>query len=97
MCYVATKHRFTNRHWEMEEKCMRWLERHLLTKMTDDALHTLSFDQLKRLVGSPTLFVVHIELDVYLLCRKVCWPGRLGACCLREGGRFLYRQTNHTV
>lgn len=61
----------------MEEKCLRWLERHLLTKMTDDSLHTLSLDLLKRLIESPTLFVVHIELDVYLLCRKVCAVFRL--------------------
>ena len=55
----------------MEAKCVAWLERHLLTNLSDTTLASLPLDLLCRLIESPSLFVVHVELDVYVLCRKV--------------------------
>eukprot|EP01135_Chromosphaera_perkinsii_P007947 Nk52_evm19s1073 gene=Nk52_evmTU19s1073 len=52
------------------QECIKWLERHLCTSLEDKHLGKIPADFLEVVLKSPRLFVVHVELDVYVVVRK---------------------------
>eukprot|EP00128_Syssomonas_multiformis_P012601 Colp12_sorted_trinity150504_noHs@1322 len=54
---------------QLRDKCVLWLQRHFTWAM-EDHLATLDAELLEKVIGSPNLVVIHIEVDVYSILRK---------------------------
>lgn len=54
----------------VETSCVQWLERNLMVVQKPDLLLELSLDLFKRVMSSPNLFVLQVEMDVYSLTKK---------------------------
>ncbi|KAJ8022668.1 Germ cell-less protein-like 1 [Holothuria leucospilota] len=55
---------------EVETNCVQWLERNLMVVQKPDLLLELSLDLFKKVINSPYLFVLQVEMDVYSLTKK---------------------------
>ena len=45
---------------------------HLVLESSGELLHEMDLSLLEDLLGSPDLFVMQVETDVYTLAKKVC-------------------------
>ncbi|XP_062913315.1 germ cell-less protein-like 1 isoform X2 [Mobula hypostoma] len=52
------------------QKCLEWLLNNLMTHQSVELLRELSIDLMGKLVSSPDLFVMQVEMDVYTALKK---------------------------
>ncbi|XP_072918147.1 germ cell-less protein-like 1 [Hemitrygon akajei] len=52
------------------QKCLEWLLNNLMTHQSVELLKELSIDLMEKLVSSPDLFVMQVEMDVYTALKK---------------------------
>ncbi|XP_071829621.1 germ cell-less protein-like 1 [Apostichopus japonicus] len=57
----------------VETSCVQWLERNLMFVQNRELLLELSLDLFKKVMSSPHLFVLQVEMDVYSLTKKYCF------------------------
>ncbi|XP_052834220.1 germ cell-less protein-like 1 [Octopus bimaculoides] len=55
---------------DVESQCLQWLQRNLLSLREIDLLKDISCELMEKIVGSPNLCVLQVELDVYTLVKK---------------------------
>ncbi|KAI8521895.1 Germ cell-less protein-like 1 [Branchiostoma belcheri] len=55
---------------EVTNRCLDWLEKNLMAQQSIPLLKELSVDLMEKLVRSPSLFVMQVEMDVYTMLKK---------------------------
>ena len=56
---------------EVVNQCTVWLERNLMLLQSAELLRDISSDLMARLIASPDLYIIQVEMDLYSLLRKV--------------------------
>ncbi|MGH0136825.1 UNVERIFIED_CONTAM: hypothetical protein FKN15_019817 [Acipenser sinensis] len=54
----------------VKKKCLEWLLNNLMTHQSVDLMKELSAGLMEQLIGSPDLFVMQVEMDVYTALKK---------------------------
>uniref|UniRef100_UPI00398E8F0D germ cell-less protein-like 1 isoform X1 n=2 Tax=Pristiophorus japonicus TaxID=55135 RepID=UPI00398E8F0D len=54
----------------VNQKCLEWLLNNLMTHQSVDLLKELSIGLMEKLISSPDLFVMQVEMDVYTALKK---------------------------
>eukprot|EP00061_Rhincodon_typus_P010687 g35172.t1 len=55
----------------VKQKCFEWLLNNLMTHQSVDLLKDLSIGLMEKLISSPDLFVMQVEMDVYTALKKL--------------------------